>query len=300
MNAIHSFWFAALSAPVMIANSPLPPSSRAASSVSVLRDAFGGRLVDEEIARVGLGVGVPRQHLDAALARLAQHGRDARRGSRPRPRSTSTLRVIQLSTSSFCFAGVEAGRAVPDQLDAELARRFLRAGAAADEVRIALRLRHHRDHRAMRRAAGGARGRRTPAPARCSERTSQTFVPATISEPARIARAQDGDLSVLHVKLLRLVRGTARRAPRAHVSGRCAIVASSSAPVSTPVSSDGSAARCSPFCSTARAKQPEQRAPDRAASAEHRRAAEHDRGDRVELVAGARVRLAPARDARRR
>ncbi len=40
MNAIHSFWFAALSAPVMIANSPLPPSSRAASSVSVLRDSF--------------------------------------------------------------------------------------------------------------------------------------------------------------------------------------------------------------------------------------------------------------------
>jgi hypothetical protein len=36
MNAIHSFWFAALSAPVMIANSPLPPSRRAASSVSAL------------------------------------------------------------------------------------------------------------------------------------------------------------------------------------------------------------------------------------------------------------------------
>jgi hypothetical protein len=36
MNAIHSFWLAAVSAPVMIANSPRPPSSRAASSVSVL------------------------------------------------------------------------------------------------------------------------------------------------------------------------------------------------------------------------------------------------------------------------
>ncbi len=35
MYAIHSFWFAALSAPVMMANSPLPSSSREASSVSV-------------------------------------------------------------------------------------------------------------------------------------------------------------------------------------------------------------------------------------------------------------------------
>ena len=35
MNAIHSFWLAALSAPVTIANSPDPPSSRDASSVRV-------------------------------------------------------------------------------------------------------------------------------------------------------------------------------------------------------------------------------------------------------------------------
>ena len=141
----------------MIANSPLPPSSRAASSVSVLPMPFRRRLVDEEVARVGLGVGVPGQDLDAALARLAQHRRDAaavldRHGDRVHPR------VIQFSTSSFCLA---ASRPVgPSQISSTPSslRRLLGAGAAADEVRIALGLRHHRDDRSAcrrRRRCGG-------------------------------------------------------------------------------------------------------------------------------------------------
>ena len=70
-----------------------------------------------------------------------------------------------------------------------------------------------------------------------------------------------------------------------------AIVATSSVPVSTPVSSDGNAARCSPLRSTDNAARPEHRAPERAASAEDRRAAENDRRDGVELVSGSRIRF---------
>ncbi len=100
----------------------------------------------------------------------------------------STPRVIQFSTSSFWRGGVEAGRAVPNQLDAELLGRLLRAGAAADEIRIALGLRHHRDDRS---AAAGAMRRAVPAAIEglaigWSDRTSQTFVLATISAPATI------------------------------------------------------------------------------------------------------------------
>src|SRR5260221_33369 len=47
------------------------------------------------------------------------------------------------------------GRTVEDQVDAELARRLLGPAPATDEVRIALGLRHHGNHKAP---LGGARG----------------------------------------------------------------------------------------------------------------------------------------------
>ena len=37
-------------------------------------DAFRRRLIDEEVARVFLGIGIPGQHFDAFLAGFPQHG----------------------------------------------------------------------------------------------------------------------------------------------------------------------------------------------------------------------------------
>ena len=104
MNAIHSFWFAALSAPVMIANSPFAAQQARRLVGQRVGDALGRRLIDEEVAGVGLGVGVPGQHADAPFTRLAQHGGDAGPVLDGARAIASTLRVIQFSTSSFCFA----------------------------------------------------------------------------------------------------------------------------------------------------------------------------------------------------
>ena len=164
---------------------------------------------------------------------------------------TSTLRVIQFSTSSFCLAasrpvGPSQIRSTPSSL-----RRLLRAGAAADEVRIALRLRHHRDHRprvagvrrrAVRRLArargGGSR----------RERTSHTLVPATISEPRdRRAHSTQPDCSSPSMLLLRSIASTrgahARRCDRSR-SWRAAARRSGrrSAPTAAPPGAARSAA----------------------------------------------------------
>ena len=118
-------------------------------------DPFGCRLVDEEVARVGLGVGVPGQHADATIARLAQHG--GNRGAvLDRDGDCVDMTGDPVLDELVLLRRVEARRSVPDQLHVLLARRLLRAGAAADEVRIALRLRHHGDNRAVR--AAGRRG----------------------------------------------------------------------------------------------------------------------------------------------
>ena len=144
---------------------------------------------------------------------------------------------------------IEARRAIPDQVDAQLARRFLGADAAADEVRIALRLRHHRnDRRVSRSAPLRPRSARVAGAARPSDRTSHTLVAGDDQRARDDRAAQDRYLAVLHRNLLllsslRTAAGTPRRRSMA-------IVATSSVPVSTPVSSDGSAARCSPFRST--------------------------------------------------
>ena len=74
----HSIMLAAVSEAVMMANSPLPPRMRAGmvhQSVVPMPSRRG--LVDEEVAGVGLGVGVPGDDLDPALAGLAEDRRDA-------------------------------------------------------------------------------------------------------------------------------------------------------------------------------------------------------------------------------
>src|SRR4030095_12832009 len=98
-----------------------------------VRDAFGRRLVDEEVARARLRVGIPGQDLDAALARLAQHRRNPaaaldRAGERVDFPRYHVLAQLVLARR------VEARGPVPDQLDAELLRGFLRARAATDEI----------------------------------------------------------------------------------------------------------------------------------------------------------------------
>ena len=153
--------------------------------------------------------------------------------------------------------GVEAGRSVPDQLDAELLRRLLRAGAAADEVRIAFRLRHHRDHRPplrrrRRRRRAARRGRRG---ARRPQRPDQPHVGARRRAARRRRswrRGRQPDCS----SLLPPDETAAERAGARSRSRSSAIVARSSPPVSTPASSDGSAASCRPLRSTEMAKSP--------------------------------------------
>ena len=183
MWAIHSFWFAALSAPVMIANSPLPPRSRAASSISVLPIPSGVAWLTKKSRASGSASAsqvttlMPRWRALRSTVEMPSRFSTA-------TAITSTPRVIQVSTTSFCLAGVEVGRAVPDQLDAELPRRLLGAGAAADEVRIALAL-------GIIAIVGGGRDAAALAPrsavrdAGSSERTSHTLVPATMSAAGR-------------------------------------------------------------------------------------------------------------------
>ena len=109
----------------MIANSPLPPRSRAASSIERVPMPSGVAWLTKKSRASGLGVGVPGHHLDAALPRLAQHGRDAgaildRDRDHIDPAGDPALDQLVL------LGGVEVGRAVPDELDAELPARLPR------------------------------------------------------------------------------------------------------------------------------------------------------------------------------
>ena len=77
MNAIHSFWLCGgerAGDDRELALAVEQPRGLVGEGVG---DAFRCGLVDEVVARVGLGVGVPGDDVDAALAGLAQHGRDA-------------------------------------------------------------------------------------------------------------------------------------------------------------------------------------------------------------------------------
>ena len=166
-------------------------------------NAFGRSLVDEEVARVGLGVGVPGQHLDAALAGLAKDRRDAgpvldRDGNHVDLARDPVLDDLVL------LGRVESRRPIPDELDAELLRRFFGAGAAADEVRIAFRLGHHRDHasRAGRRCGTGrTRDTRRRRPG-WHHRANQPDVGAGDDERCgNDGGADDGDLAVFHLEV---------------------------------------------------------------------------------------------------
>ena len=128
---------AAVREALMIANSPLPPRIAGGLVSQRLADPLRRRLVDEEIAGVGVGVGVPGDHLDAAVAGLAQHRRDAFLifdGDGDDVHAAGDPRFDDL----VLLCGVRIGRAVPDQIDAQFLGRLLRALAAGDEIGVAL------------------------------------------------------------------------------------------------------------------------------------------------------------------
>ena len=194
MNAIHSFWLAAVSAPVTMAKSPVPRSA-APLRRSARRDPFGRRLVHEEVARVRLGVGIPRQHVDAALPRLPQHRRNAGAILDGDTAMTSTLRVIQLSTSSFCFAGSRLVgpsqmRSTPSSCAASSApaRQLTKYGSPFAFGIMAM---------VSRRAAVGAR-LSAARPDGWTERTSHTFVERDDRRTGENRGAEYGDLTVSH------------------------------------------------------------------------------------------------------
>ena len=114
-----------------------------------VRDSLGGRLVHEEVARVRLRVGVPCQHADATFARLPKHGRD-RGAILDGDRDDVDAACNPVLDQLVLLRGVEARRAVPDQIDAELLRRLLGAGAAAHEIGISFGLGHDGDDGTMR------------------------------------------------------------------------------------------------------------------------------------------------------
>jgi Holliday junction DNA helicase RuvA len=89
-----------------------------------------------------------------------------------------------------------------------------------------------------------------------NERINQTFVPATSREPSRTVPHRTASCEFLTIvsSPSSTSAPATRRAVRVLVSS--AIVTMSSVPTRTPASSDGSAARCSPFCSTAIAERP--------------------------------------------
>ena len=70
IRSIQAFWLVALAVADRIAISPASPICLAIMSTCDLGDALGGGLVDEQVAAVGVGVGVEGDDLDAGLARL--------------------------------------------------------------------------------------------------------------------------------------------------------------------------------------------------------------------------------------
>ena len=247
-------------------------------------DAFGGRLIDEEITGVGFGVGVPCQHMDAPFAGLAQHCGDASPVLDGHGNGVHLARDPVLD-ELVLFRGVEARRSVPHQIDIELARRLFRADAATDKVRIALRLRHDGDHRPMWR---GRRRMSVEATRAGAHRSEEPDVGAGHDQRAREDRsAKDRNLTVFHLKLLLRHRTRARAPAEVTIHGnRC-----NEQHTGQDTGQLGRPRReVQPGLQHREGEEAQQRPPDRAAPAEDRRAAQHHGGDRIELVTGAGVR----------
>ncbi len=176
---------------------------------------------------------------------------------------TSTPRVIQASTTSFCLAGSRSVGPSQSSSTPSLAGRFLGALAAADEVGIALGLGHH----ARRRACARPRARRASSRARSAElaqllpqRAHQraSCSPATISSAApgsprserRLVSSLTSFLPVVTAMVPASLRGSAATGGRAGSWRRAAHPSGCRpAPRAAPLSR-------SPFCRITIAKSP--------------------------------------------
>jgi len=101
---------------------------------------------------------VPRDDLDAAAAGLAQDGRDAFAIFDGDRYTIDAARDPGLD-HFVLLRRIGVGRAVPDQLDSQLASRFFRSLSAGDEVGVALALGHHGDGNASLRKRRRRTGR---------------------------------------------------------------------------------------------------------------------------------------------
>ena len=234
----------------MIANSPFAPQDPRGVVHQGVADALGRRLVDEEVAGVLLGVGVPGDDLDAARPRLAQHRGDgdlvlhAHRDDVDAAGDPGLDHLVLLG-------GVEVGGAIPERARPRFPGRLFGALAAADEVGIAFGLGHHGDDRLA--LARGRAARPTPG-ARCrarrSSRSERTEQPVARPRPGAprpgSRRSERHDLRVLHFILLRcgVLGAWAARDPLERRSRR--IVATSRVPVRMPGELRGCSAQAQP------------------------------------------------------
>ena len=208
---------------------------------------------------------------------------------------TSTPRVIQFSTSSFWRA---ASRLVgPSQIRSTPSSRAASSAPARQLTKYGSPFAFGIMATTGRLAADAGVGRDRRRLVRRRDRSHEPHVRAGNDQRSRDDRsAQHGNLAVSS-----RLSPPRRRARRRHIRVRArsmAMVTSSNVPVSTPVSSDGSAASCSPFRSTDKANRPSSVPQSVPRPPKHRRAAQHHRRDRVELVSrpGVRSRLSEMRD----
>ena len=112
MYLIHSFWFAALRHAVMIANSPLPPMMRAASSISVSPIPCGVAWLTKK-SRASGSASASQVTTLMPFARALRSTVEIASWFSTLTAIASTPRVIQASTTSFCLAG--SGSVGPSQ-----------------------------------------------------------------------------------------------------------------------------------------------------------------------------------------
>ena len=100
----HSFWFAAVSDAVMTANSPFPPSTRAASSISLWPIPSGVAWLTNR-SRASGSASASQVTTLIPFARALRSTVESPSRFSTATAITSTPRVIHASTTSACFAG---------------------------------------------------------------------------------------------------------------------------------------------------------------------------------------------------
>ena len=193
MCLIHSFWFAALSDAVTIANSPAPPSSRAASSASVPPMPCGvawftrkSRASASESASQ-VSTLMPRDRALRSTVEIAAWFSTL-------TAMTSTFRVIHASTTSFCLAG--SSSVGPSQMRSTFRSEAACSAPLRQLTKYGSPLALGIMPITVREADGGWRAisAAVSSGAMRSERTSHQFEVATTAAAQQNHAAQDGQL----------------------------------------------------------------------------------------------------------